>query len=170
MKTLPDFFKNLHLGKGQMIRKLINLKDLESITRLSDAEKFELASFNTDIEVQRTLLKDNQRILFALAKHTTHIEIIKNLHKIGDVFVLLKLIENQNTPIEIIEDLANHRLMWVKNEAQKELKRRTPDQLSTSTLYDTLENTNTLWVITSQLEMQFLNSVRKMDIFMLVGM
>jgi translation initiation factor 2 beta subunit (eIF-2beta)/eIF-5 len=95
----------------------------QEIIKLPERDKFLMAVFGLEpVEVQRELAKDkNQRVLFGLAKGTTYVEIIEELLKVGDVFVLLKIIENPNTPLAIIEQLSKHRLMVVNGEAKEKL-------------------------------------------------
>jgi hypothetical protein len=51
------------------------------------------------------------------------VEIIEELLKVGDVFVLLKIIENPYTPLAIMEQLSKHRLMVVNNKAKEKLSK-----------------------------------------------
>lgn len=96
------------------------------ILKLPESEKFGIASdFRQPVETQRELAKDkNQRVLFALAKSTHYDGIIRKLVEVGDVFVLLKIIENPHTPLDILEKLSKHRLMVVNNEAMKKLSEK----------------------------------------------
>ena len=96
-----------------------------SLLKLSESVKFQMASDSRQpIETQRELTKDkNQRVLFALAKATFYEEIIERLVEVGDVFVLLKIIENPHTPLTVVEKLSKHRLMIVNDKAKEKLSK-----------------------------------------------
>lgn len=109
-----------------MIRnEQLMLNSKGEIADLPERSKFEMASSGRQpVEVQRELSKDkNQRVLFGLAKGTIYVEIIEELLKVGDVFVLLKIIENPYTPLAIMEQLSKHRLMVVNDKAKEKLSK-----------------------------------------------
>lgn len=99
---------------------------LEAVKVLPDSDRFHLAGESgLPVEIQKYLLENGSyRVLCQLAKYSKEPEIIERLSKLDNSFILESLISNPNTPLEILQELSNHRLMVVEVKALKTLCKR----------------------------------------------